>query len=552
MASRGRKAPSKTAKKGTSSSRKAPPTINEGTPGPEPKDMKPNLLNSQGLRNNTFLRADSDAPMEGVINGFSTPPPPGGNLTPLALNGIIASGASQTDASDADGPGFSNNDLTQADEPDYADIEFRTWKQVTKQARAMAAAERNRMFFNGRINPEEPAILRSKASMRRFVRLQKKYLGSEGFKEASNSSNSKDENPPAMVGETLAEGVEAAEDDNILPDYYDPVSAIPDIATRLQWEEDEDGQVISHVEDCLRVVPAGHFTTPESAFGKRMAANLKQMQETRKLCSKIGVVKQMQLQTQVYQNQFQKYEPAPFYEEDIDAYVISDDGPVISPEVCRAAFQRSIVEILYNAGYEESQPMALDALTDVMGDFFRTLVSTFVSYASTPKAIAETSNSTRNAVPQAKYTIEESIMHTLEQNSIDLESLDNYVKEDVNKLSQKLGVMHERMKAHLADLLVRFVPTDHRALLTSLSGPLSMPLLVQTASMHSMMAAINSWTEISPPILTKISLAFANWDLIENSAWTLLACHSIYSKVAWRMPTRVKIRSMSIKACITK
>jgi transcriptional activator SPT7 len=132
MASRGRKAPSKVAKKGSSTSRKAPPSINEGTPAPESKDSKPNAVSGQGLRNN-FLRADSDAPMEGIINGFSTPPPPGGNLTPLGINGVMPSGASQTDASDAEGPGFSANDLTQADEPEYADLEFRTWKQVTKR-----------------------------------------------------------------------------------------------------------------------------------------------------------------------------------------------------------------------------------------------------------------------------------------------------------------------------------------------------------------------------------------------------------------------------------
>src|ERR1700760_2033900 len=212
MASRGRKAPSKVAKKGSSTTRKAPPSINEGTPAPETKDTKPNATSAQGLRNN-FLQADLDAPMEGIINGFSTPPPPGGNLTPIGINGVMPSGASQADLSDAEGPGFSANDLTQVDEPEYFDLEFRTWKQVTKKARALAASERNRLFINSRLNPDEPAVLRSKAGMRRFARLQKKFLQSEGVKEDDSTFNIKDENAPAMAGETLAEGVEAAEDD---------------------------------------------------------------------------------------------------------------------------------------------------------------------------------------------------------------------------------------------------------------------------------------------------------------------------------------------------
>src|ERR1700761_2887331 len=451
MASRGRKAPSKVAKKGSSTSRKAPPSINEGTPAQDLKDSKPNVMSSQGLRNN-FLRADLDAPMEGIINGFSTPPPPGGNLTPIGINGVMPSGASQTDLSDAEGPGFSANDLTQADEPEYFDLEFRTWKQVTKKARAAAAGERNRLFINGHLNPEEPAILRSKAGMRRFVRLQRKFLQPEGAKEDTSTSESKDEGSSAIAGETLAEGVEAAEDDYILPDYYDPVSSIPEVNERLKWEEDDEGQVVSHAEECLRLVPEGHFTTPESTLGKKMNANMKQMQDTRKICAKIAIVKQMQLQTQVYQNQFQKYDPAPFFESDISAHVVSDDGPIMSPDVCRAAFQRSIAKILYHAGFEDYQPSALETLTDCMGDFFQRLIATFVSYANTPKVPIEKRNAdTKTGALQPKYSLEESLMHTLEQNSIDIEALDAYVKDDLDRLGQKLAVMHERMKAHLAD-----------------------------------------------------------------------------------------------------
>jgi transcriptional activator SPT7 len=475
MASRGRKAPSKGAKKGSSSARKAPPTINEDSPTPETRDVKPILMNSQDFKNN-FLRASSDAPMEGIINGFSTPPPGAGNLTPIGLNGVLPSGASQTDASDHEGPGFSVNDLTQADEPEYVDLEFRTWKQVTKKARAAAASERNRLFINGRLNPEEVALLRNKAGMRRFTRLQKKFLQPEGTKEDESTSTSKDEDAPAIAGETLAEGVEAAEDDYILPDYYDPLSIIPEVHERLKWVEDDDGKVISHAEDCLRLVPRGHFVAPDSAFGKRMNANIKQMQDTRKICAKIAVVKQMALQSQIYQNQFQKYEPAPFFESDLQSYVVSDDGPITNPELCRAAFQRSIGKVLYNAGFEDYQPSALEVLTDCMGEFFQQLIGTFISYASTPKITVDHHNVENGGISlQPKYTLEESLIHTLEQNSIDIEALDAYVKDDVDRLSGKLAVVHERMKAHLADLLVIFLVPCVSFQLTLISAACTRP-----------------------------------------------------------------------------
>jgi len=45
------------------------------------------------------------------------------------------------------------------------------------------------------------------------------------------------------------------------------------------------------------------------------------------------------------------------------------------------------------------------------------------------------------------------VLHALNENGLDVESLESYVKDDVERLGVKLGVMHERMKAHLAELL---------------------------------------------------------------------------------------------------
>jgi transcriptional activator SPT7 len=89
------------------------------------------------------------------------------------------------------------------------------------------------------------------------------------------------------------------EEERVLPDYYDSLSAIPDIAPKLQWVEDAEGQLIDRSDEFLRMVPSGHFTAPKSFLSGKVEANMRQMQETRKLCSKIGVIKQMQLQAQV-------------------------------------------------------------------------------------------------------------------------------------------------------------------------------------------------------------------------------------------------------------
>jgi transcriptional activator SPT7 len=286
---RGRKAPSKKGKKNNSAARKAPPSISEDTPGP---DVKPQILNSgfsSGLRNN-LLRADSDAPME---NGFVTPEP--GTLTP-GLNGVHPNG-SQAGASDGDGNLANDLVAGPSEDPDLDDEEYRTWKQLTKKARANIATERNRLFRGDRINADAPALLRSKAGMRRWMRQQMAQLPpDEASTDAAPEAGT--EAPKAVPGETLVEGMEA-EDDTLLPDYYDPLSAIPEVNERLTWEEDFEGNVIMHAEECLRQVPSQDFKAPESILTQKMHANMRQMQETRKICAKIGIVKQMQLQAQV-------------------------------------------------------------------------------------------------------------------------------------------------------------------------------------------------------------------------------------------------------------
>ncbi|KAI9707562.1 MAG: Transcriptional activator spt7 [Candelina mexicana] len=464
MSSRGRKAPGKKAKKGGNTARKAP--VVESTPGVE---TKPSLqaLNSSAQSANPkfeFQRADSDAPIDGSQNDLLTPPPGRpGTSTPAGINGSYGGGSgSQADAMDLDGLAFSENALSlghpipsQTEEVENDDLDYKTWKQVTKRDRALVAASRNRLFKGDRLNADEPALLRTKAGMRRWLRKQRVAVGQASASEVIPGVEGGDSKEDTQGGETLAEGMEG-EEERVLPDYYDTLGAIPQLPNRLRWIEDAEGQVQDSSEEFLRVVPTGHFTSPQSILTKKMEANMRQMQETRKVCTKIGVVKQMQLQSQMYQNQFQKYNPEPFVEQDIPPHVTSDDGPIMSSAVCRAALQRSVGKIFYHAGFEEFQPSALEAVTDIAGDFFTKVVRTLGIYREAPKipAIPMVGDAKGEGMAwRDKFTSEETVLHCLHENGLDVEALESYVKEDVDRLGSKLGIMHDRMKAHLAELL---------------------------------------------------------------------------------------------------
>jgi hypothetical protein len=49
---------------------------------------------------------------------------------------------------------------------------------------------------------------------------------------------------------------------------------------------------------------------------------------------------------------------------------------------------------------------------------------------------------------------QEILLHSLYENGADIEGLDSYIRDDVDRLGTKLNSIYERMKAHLADLLV--------------------------------------------------------------------------------------------------
>ncbi|KAJ5594791.1 uncharacterized protein N7459_000999 [Penicillium hispanicum] len=423
MSSRGRKAPGKSSKKGTAPSRNTPSGSEDPSGAPSAQPPAP-------------VRADSDTAMEASQNGFSTPPP--ASHTPSDPTGLGA-GATASQQVPLSVPGA-----------ELEDPEYKVWKQVTKKDRALIAAERHRLLKGDKLNPEEPALLRTKAGMRQWLR-HEKQAAIEGDKLHDARSQAME---PEAAGETLAEGIEG-EEEKTIPYYYDVMSGVPDLPERLLWQEDTEGNVVDASEEFLKILPKGSFTQPDSKLTRKLNSNMRQMQETRKICSKVGVVKQMQLQSQMYQNQFQKYQPEPFVEQDVPPHVMNDSGPVIAPGTCRAALQRSVAKIFYHTGFEEYQPSAIEVATDIASDFFQKIGETVKSYIEAPKVPATNSLEAASSAAEWKpaYTEPEVVLHTLSAVGITIDELESYIKDDVDRLGTKLTTAHDRLKSLLTELL---------------------------------------------------------------------------------------------------
>ena len=295
----------------TSTTAEASSELKEGTPGVDQKPVLQlnGLLGKAGREGSEFGGGDSGS------NGFSTPLGGGaggaGSLTPSGMNGHLSS----VDAMDIDaassvqgnnGMAALNRALNEAAEQIYEDEATKIWKQVTKKDRARIAKRRYDLFRGNKLNVDEPALLRNKAGMRWYLKGVKEaealgILGPASHHQTEDASRDAHMHMPSSSSKAAETTLAEMEDDveKVIPDYYEPESIVPDIPLRLQWVVDDEGQVVNQNEEFLRLVPAGHFVSPVSKLTKRMEANMRQIQETRKVCSKIGVVKQMQIQTQV-------------------------------------------------------------------------------------------------------------------------------------------------------------------------------------------------------------------------------------------------------------
>lgn len=289
MSSRGRMAPTTATKQ--PGSRKAYVPQPEETSSPAPESKPDDSKEPQSMATSSVLANLKKEHLTESLEGSQR----GGTQTPdPADQSLLASGQSEADA---DEPSITGVASASAEEPLEEDEEFQTWKQVTKLDRARVAQERHALFTSQQtndgaiINQEEPALLRKRSAMRRFWQMRGSQKVEGGQPERSAETNA----PPSEdESGTLAEGMDADED-TTLPDYYLPLSGVPAINDRLDWQEDAEGQVIDRNAECLRLLPKDAFHAPKSKFAKRIDGHLRQMQETRKISHKINVVKQMQL-----------------------------------------------------------------------------------------------------------------------------------------------------------------------------------------------------------------------------------------------------------------
>jgi len=186
----------------------------------------------------------------------------------------------------------------------------------------------------------------------------------------------------------------------------------------------------------------------------------------------------------------------------------------VNAELGRYVMEQTIAKVLFHTGFEgtsylysklnvDFHPSAFDIITGVAIEYLQELGRTLRLYMNSndgrKKYSEEVGSSSR------RYSFQELIMHALDLNGVqDLERLDVYIKDDIERYGTKLEDCHRRLKRFLTELLVRFpiVRSNYSVLHSRKAKMGRISLMIRTRVLS---------VEISPMNWVRISLVSENW-----------------------------------------
>jgi len=322
---------------------------------------------------------------------------------------------------DEEDQGDSNEYLNQEDN-DKDDLEIQTWKNLTAKSRADLCMKRSDLFKENKINSESEAILRDSKKMNNFQSYLKNY--SENKKHVKSSHHRSLEEDPYLI-------------------EYDVTGGLPSIpyhgVDEDQIERHESKLVDNVIKEGLK---PSEFAPVDGGLNKIINDNIEQMQEIRKICFKISLIRQMQQQQFVHHTQLKPPEIEKIDDTvDIDPVSRLENHDKFNKDLIYFVLRKRIAKIAMQNGFESTELFAVDTLTQIAGDYMDNLVKSIKTHLETPSI---------NKDQKQKNVL----LLSLLQNGINKpDELHTYVTENVLKQSGKLKDLKVKLSGFLKSLL---------------------------------------------------------------------------------------------------
>ncbi|EGW33741.1 uncharacterized protein SPAPADRAFT_147731 [Spathaspora passalidarum NRRL Y-27907] len=344
-----------------------------------------------------------------------------GSETPMPENGDMENDEEEEEEEENDNINGGNGNISEEEEE--FDPELQAWRLLTAKSRANYCAQRAELFDdNYHLRPDAKAIIRQSNEMANF----NQYLTNKEV--VSKSSNLLENDEPYLL-------------------EYDIMGGVPGFKYKGVDKEEEDKQEEYLVDQFLRQSNGdaskikSDFVLPvDTGLNQIYRENIGYMQEIRKICFKISLIRQMQTQQFVHHTQMKQPEIDALKEVDLDPISKLPNHDPFNKEVQYSVLRRNIGKIAMQTGFEATEPFAINTLTQVAEKYLGNLIKSIKLHTE--------SNS------ENKLTTREILLLSLLENGVDKpDDLHTFIQERVMKQQDKLKDLRVKLSNFLKDLL---------------------------------------------------------------------------------------------------
>lgn len=317
-----------------------------------------------------------------------------------------------------------NDDRGDEDNDDVQDAELQAWKVLTAKSRANYCSARASLFDeNYNLKLDADAIIRESKKMSDFDHfLDNKEVVSKGNKLLDNDE-------PYLL-------------------EYDIAGGIPELAYSGVDEAAQENYENHMVETILKDVnpnepvqeQLGLILPSDSGLNALYTKNITEIQEIRKICFKISLIRQMQTQQFMHRTQMRQPEIEYIKEIDVDPVSKLPNHDIDNSEVQYAALRRNVAKIAMHTGFETTESFAINTLTQVAEKYMLNLAKLMKLHCE---------STSRNLLSPGEI-----VLLSLLENGVEKpDDLYTFVQERLKKNEVKLTDLRAKLSGFLKELL---------------------------------------------------------------------------------------------------
>ncbi|CAI5756285.1 unnamed protein product [Candida verbasci] len=291
------------------------------------------------------------------------------------------------------------------------DEEDNNWRYITSKSRANYCEQRASLFVHNNLNYNAHAITRKPSEMKNFSH----YLNQEVVKKTDHLL----EEDPYLIEYDISGGI---------PGLYNGIS-----------NEDLDKIENDLVESMLKTQNQEHnFIKGNNGLNKLYLENISEIQEIRKICFKISLIRQMQTQQFVHHTQMKQPEIPSLKE--IDSPLIPEIQESCDEEINFAVIRKATSKIAMMTGFEKTESDAINCLANIAEQYLGNIAKTIK---------IKTENTSPNQLSNRNI-----LLSTLLESGVTKpDDLYTFIKEKIIQIQVKLKTLRENLSNFLKDLL---------------------------------------------------------------------------------------------------